>query len=117
MARESHGLGFIGYVWMARSHAHGLHTISHIAPLAKRIRLVSIAGRRPEQVERTANELGFERWTTRWEEVVDYPDVEVVANLASNDVHAPASIAALELGKPVLCENRSPETPPRRSEC
>jgi predicted dehydrogenase len=104
MARESLGVGFIGSGWMARSHAHGLHSINHIAPLAKRIRLVSIAGRRREQVERTANELGFERWTTRWEEVVDHPEVEVVANLASNDVHAPASIAALELGKPVLCE-------------
>jgi predicted dehydrogenase len=104
LARESIGIGFIGSGWMARAHAHGLRAIDHIAPLAKRIRLVNIASRRPDRVQRVASELGFERWTTRWEEVVEDPEVEVVANLASNDVHAPASIAALELRKPVLCE-------------
>jgi predicted dehydrogenase len=97
-------VGFIGSGWMARAHAHGLRSIDHIAPLPKRIRFVNIASRRPEQVQRVASELGFERSATRWEEVVEDSEVEVVANLASNDVHAPASIAALELRKPVLCE-------------
>jgi predicted dehydrogenase len=103
-ARESLGVGFIGSGWMGRAHAHALHTINHVAPLRKRIRLVVNAGRRPDRVERAAHGLGFERWTTSWEDVVEDPEVEVVANLTPNHLHAAPSIAALQLGKPVLCE-------------
>jgi predicted dehydrogenase len=104
MAGESIGVGFIGSGFMGRAHGHALHTINHIAPLDKRIRLVAIAGRRPERVETIARQLGFERSTTSWEAVVEDPDVDVVANLAPDHLHAAPSIAALELGKPVLCE-------------
>ncbi|MGH8935938.1 MAG: Gfo/Idh/MocA family protein [Acidimicrobiia bacterium] len=98
------GVGFIGSGWMARTHAHALHSINHLAPLGKRAELVAIAGRRAEQVERVAGELGFARWTTDWRQVVADPEVEVVADLAPNDVHAGPILAALELSKPVLCE-------------
>src|ERR671919_103034 len=51
-----------------------------------------------------APSLGFERATTDWRKVVDDPEVEVVANLASTDAHAEPCIAALAAGKAVLCE-------------
>ncbi|MDP8958584.1 MAG: Gfo/Idh/MocA family oxidoreductase, partial [Actinomycetota bacterium] len=86
------------------AHAHALHSINHMAPLSRPVRLVAMAGRRAGQVERVAQELGFERWTTSWEEVVEAPDVHVVAALAPNDVHAAPMLAALEQGKAVLCE-------------
>jgi predicted dehydrogenase len=98
------GVGFIGSGWMARSHAHALHSINHLAPLEKTAELVAIAGRRADQVAGVARELGFARWTTDWRQVVADPEVEVVADLAPNDVHAGPILAALELGKPVLCE-------------
>ena len=104
MPRDTIGVGFVGYGWISRAHAHALHSLNHIRPLAKKIRLVAIAGRTGERVAAVADELGFERWTTSWEEVVDDDEVEVVANVAANEAHAPASIGALELGKPVLCE-------------
>jgi predicted dehydrogenase len=104
MTRESIGVGFVGSGWMARTHGHALHTINHVAPLPKRVRLVAIAGRRPERVERLGRLLDFERWTTSWEAVVEDAEVDVVANLAPNHLHAAPSIAAIELGKPVLCE-------------
>ncbi|MGH2819630.1 MAG: Gfo/Idh/MocA family protein [Actinomycetota bacterium] len=98
------GVGFIGYGWMGRTHAHALHTIDHLAPLDRPVRLVSISGRNAGRVEHVARTLGFERWTTRWEEVVEDPAVEVVAVLAATHAHAAPSIAALEADKPVLCE-------------
>ena len=104
MAGDTIGVGFVGYGWISRAHAHALHTLNHIRPLGKRIRLVSIAGRTADRVAPVAHELGFERWTSSWQEVVEDDEVDVVANLAANEAHAPASIAALELGKPVLCE-------------
>jgi len=104
MLRDAMGVGFVGYGWIARAHAHALHTINHLAPLAKRVRLVSMAGRRANRAEAVGRELGFERWTTRWEEVVEDDEVEVVAVVGPNPVHAPVSIAAAARGKAVLCE-------------
>jgi predicted dehydrogenase len=104
MARDPIGVGVIGYGWIARAHVHALHSLNHIAPLERPIRLVSMAGRQAERVGPVANELGFERWTTSWEELVADDEVEVVAVAAANEVHGPASLAALELGKAVLCE-------------
>jgi predicted dehydrogenase len=104
MGRDAIGVGVLGYGWISRAHVHALHSLNHIAPLPKRIRLVSIAGRRAELLEGAARELGFERWTTSWEELVDDPDVHVVANCLALEGHAAPSVAALGRGKPVLCE-------------
>jgi predicted dehydrogenase len=89
---------------MGRVHAHALHTIGHVAPLERPLRLVTIAGRDPTRTENAARLLGFESHTTRWEEVVEDPRVQVIANLGPNDLHAAPCIAALEAGKSVLCE-------------
>ena len=104
MGSDAVGVGVIGYGWISRAHAHALHTLNHIDPLPKRVRLVAMAGPRAEPLERAARELGFERWTTSWEELLDDPEVDVVANLLALEGHAEPSIAALERGKPVLCE-------------
>ena len=71
MGRDALGVGFLGYGWISRAHAHALHTLNHLAPLGKETRLVSIAGRRREPLEAAARELGFRRWTTSWEELLD----------------------------------------------
>lgn len=104
MPGDTIGIGFIGYGWISRAHAHALHSLNHVRPLPKRIRLTAIAGRTADRVEPAAGELGFERWTTRWQDVVEADDVDVVANVAANEAHAAPSIAALEAGKAVLCE-------------
>jgi len=104
MSSDSIGVGFVGYGWIARAHAHALHTLNHLSPLGKRIRLVAMAGRHAGRVEPVARELGFERWTTSWEKLVEDPQVDVLANVSALEAHAAPSIAALELGKPVLCE-------------
>jgi predicted dehydrogenase len=101
---ETIGIGFVGSGWISRAHAHALHTLNHLEPLAKRIRLVSIAGRRAEPLEAAARELGFERWTTDWEELADDPEVDVLANLTAAEGHVEPTIGALERGKAVLCE-------------
>jgi predicted dehydrogenase len=101
---ETIGIGFVGYGWISRAHAHALHTLNHLEPLAKRIRLVSIAGRRAEPLEAAARELGFERWTTDWQELAEDPEVDVLANLTAAEGHVEPTIGALERGKAVLCE-------------
>jgi predicted dehydrogenase len=104
VGRGAIGVGFLGYGWISRAHAHALHTLNHVAPLGREVRLVSIAGRRAEPLEAAARELGFERWTTSWEELLDDPEVDVIANLTAVQGHAEPTIAALARAKPVLCE-------------
>src|SRR5918996_359064 len=104
MGRDALGVGFVGYGWISRAHAHALHTLNHVAPLDREIRLVSIAGRREEPLEAAARELGFARRTTSVDELLDDPEVDVVANLTAAGGHAEPTIAALRRGKPVLCE-------------
>jgi predicted dehydrogenase len=104
MTRAGLGIGFIGYGWMGRTHAHALRTIERVAPVGRDIRLVAIAGRNRDNTLAARTALGFERATTDWPEVVDDSAVDVVVNLASTDVHAAPCISALGAGKAVLCE-------------
>lgn len=104
MAPRPIGIGFVGYGWMGRMHAHALRTVQRLAPVGRDIRLVAIAGRTEGKVGAAARALGFDKATTEWRKVVDDPAVDVVANLASTIAHAAPCTAALAAGKPVLCE-------------
>jgi predicted dehydrogenase len=94
----------IGYGWIARAHAHAILTVGHMAPLPRRLELVAVAGRNAARVGEFAAELGFARSSTRWEEVVEADDVDVVAVATPVEAHAEAATAALRAGKAVLCE-------------
>lgn len=97
-------IAVVGTSWISRAHCHGLLSLNHIAPLSRPVELVSVHGRTPETIERLAAEFGFERWSTRWEDAVEAEDIDVVAVLTTNRLHAPVSRAALEAGKSVFCE-------------
>ncbi len=102
--REPLRIGLVGYGWIARAHAHALQTLNHVAPLRRRIVLSLVAGRTHERVERFAAELGFDGWTSRWQDVIESSDVDVVAVATPVEAHAEAVALALEAGKPVFCE-------------
>ena len=94
----------IGYGWIARAHAHAILTLDHMAPLPRRLELVSVAGRSAERAADFAAELGFARSSADWAEVVEADDVDVVAVATPVEAHAEAVAAALRAGKPILCE-------------
>ena len=97
-------VGILGAGWITRAHGHALHTLNHVAPLARPIRLTALAGRNPERAAVLARDLDVDRSTTDWRDVVDDPNVDVVAVLLGETAHREATEAALALGKPVLCE-------------
>ncbi len=72
--------------------------------------LVFVADALPDRAARLAREYGAEA-ITDWRRVTESPAVDTVIVSASNDIHAPASIAALEAGKNVLCEKPLARTP------
>jgi predicted dehydrogenase len=103
-ARPAIVVGVIGSGWIVRAHVHALHTLNHLGPLPARIRLKWIYGRRAERMEVLARELDVERCTTDWRQIVEDPEVDVVANAGADPLHGPVSLAAIAAGKHVLCE-------------
>ena len=97
-------IGLLGAGWITRAHGHALHTLNHVTPLARPIELTALAARTPDRGAAMARDLGIERFTTDWREVVDDPDIDVIAVLLGETAHLEATDAALALGKPVLCE-------------
>ena len=95
----------LGYAFMGKAHANAFRKISYMTwPPPLQPRLVAIAGRNEEAVSEAARRYGFDRWTTRWEELVEDPDVGLFDNLGPNSLHAEPTIAAAEAGKHVVCE-------------
>lgn len=97
-------VGVIGSGWIVRAHVHALHSLNHLGSFPGRVRLKWIHGRRPEKMAALAQELEIERSTVEWREVVEDPEVDVIANAGIHSLHAPVSLAAIAAGKHVLCE-------------
>lgn len=89
------GIGILGAGWITRAHGHALHTLGHVAPLARPIRLTTLAARNADRGEAMAYDLGVERFTTEWADVAIDPRVDVVADLLGESAHREATEAAL----------------------
>ena len=103
--RTEIGVGLLGYAFMGKAHANAFRKIGYMTwppPLVPR--LEAIAGRNEEAVSEAARRYGFERWTTKWEELVADPKIELLDNVGPNSLHAEPTIAAAEAGKHVVCE-------------
>jgi predicted dehydrogenase len=55
-------------------------------------------------VEKWANDFGFARWTTDWQEIIEDPRVDLVDITTPNYLHAEMAIAAAQAGKHIYCE-------------
>lgn len=104
MSSKQLTIGVVGSGWIVRAHIHALHTLNHLGPLPARVRLKWLYGRQAEKMARLAAELDIERATTAWQQMIDDPEVDVIANAGAHPVHAPISLAAVAAGKHVLCE-------------
>lgn len=98
------GIGIVGYGAMGRAHAYAYAAAPVIRDLPCRPRLRAISGRNRTAGERAARELGAERFTTDWRELVESPDVDIVEVCTPPGAHAEVIAAAAELGKAIVCE-------------
>ena len=102
MTDEPLSVGILGYRFMGKAHANALARLPMFFPDAPEVEREVIVGRDEEALANAADQLGFQRYATDWEDVVD--EVDVFYNLGPNNVHADPSIAALEAGTHVFCE-------------
>ncbi|MBZ4416244.1 Gfo/Idh/MocA family protein [Myxococcus sp. RHSTA-1-4] len=68
------------------------------------VEVVSIASARREKAEEVARQLGVPHVAADWREVVARPDVDLVCIATPPALHRDMTLAALEMGKAVLCE-------------
>jgi predicted dehydrogenase len=99
------GVGMLGYAFMGRAHSNALKTIPYMMyPPVAIPKLVSISGRDEDSVAEAAKRYGYAKYTTRWQEQVEDPDIQLFDNGGPNNIHAEPTIAAAKAGKHVLCE-------------
>jgi predicted dehydrogenase len=99
------GIGLLGYAFMGKAHTNAYKTLPYmIYPPAAVPRLVAIAGRNQDALQAAAARYGYERTYADYHALVQDPDVQLFDNAGPNNEHAPASIAAAQAGKHVLCE-------------
>lgn len=97
-------IALIGSKFMGRTHSNAYLKVGKFFDLPRDPVMHTIAARDPEDLATFAPRWGWANWTTRWQDVCDNPEIELVDVGTPNHVHRDQAIAALEAGKHVACE-------------
>ena len=97
-------VGLIGQKFMGKAHSNAWGQAPKFFALKKRPVLHTVAARESTGLREFAARFGWGRATTRWQDLIEDPEIHLVDIGTPNDVHAEQSIAALEKKKHVACE-------------
>jgi len=97
-------VGLIGTKFMGRAHSNALAQVAHFFELPREPVMQIAVGRNAKELAAFAAKWGWRQITTRWEDLVEDGELDLVDVATPNDVHAEPSIALLEAGKHVACE-------------
>ena len=96
-------IGLIGAGWMGKAHTTAFHNARMIfgddMPVFELVSDVS-----EDAVAKFAKDMGYNRYTTNWMDVVTDPEIDLVDVATPNCMHYEMAKAALEHGKHVFCE-------------
>ncbi|GIV75795.1 MAG: oxidoreductase [Litorilinea sp.] len=99
------GIGVIGMGWMGQVHSRSYRAVAERFPESDiQARLVICADEVEARARSAQAQLGFERYTTDWQEVLEEPAVEAVSITTPNHMHLELVRAAARAGKHILCE-------------
>ena len=98
------GVGVIGTGFMGKAHSIAYSASASVFGTGLRPRLEIVCDLSPDRAAERATDLGFSRYTDKWQEVINDPNVQLISVCTPNDTHAEISIAALKAGKHVWCE-------------
>ena len=97
-------VGMIGYGFMGAAHSHAWRNAHRFFDLPLTPQLRTLAGRTESAVAEAAERFGFGSRTTRWQDVIDDPEIDIIDICTPGDTHYEIAMAALAAGKHVLCE-------------
>ena len=93
-------IGLIGTGLMGRTHTNGYKRIGDFFPeLEYRPVLKVVCSRNAKNVQKFADQWGYESVETDWRAVIARDDVDAIDICTPNDSHAEIAIAAAEAGK------------------
>ena len=98
-------IGVVGMGWMGTVHSRAYLQAAdrfHDAGIAPK--LIICADEVEARARQARERFGFERYTTRWEEVVSHPQVQLVNIATPNHLHLKVARAAAARGKHIFCE-------------
>ena len=97
-------VALIGQKFMGRAHSNAYSQVSHFFDLPRIPHRRLISARNAAELKDFAAKWGWQEFTTRWQDIAENPEIDLVDIGTPNDVHRDQSIAMLEAGKHVACE-------------
>ncbi|MSR64106.1 MAG: Gfo/Idh/MocA family oxidoreductase [Planctomycetes bacterium] len=97
-------VGLIGTKFMGRAHSNAFSQVAHFFDLPLAPVLQIAVGRNAKELAAFAGKWGWQQITTRWQDLCEDDELDLVDVATPNDVHAEPAIALLEAGKHVACE-------------
>ncbi|MFK4110893.1 Gfo/Idh/MocA family protein [Streptomyces sp. NPDC002176] len=97
-------IGMVGYAFMGAAHSQGWRTAGRVFDLPREPVLSVLCGRDGTAVRAAADRHGWAATETDWRALIARDDVDLVDICTPGDSHAEIALAALAVGKHVLCE-------------
>jgi predicted dehydrogenase len=98
------GIGIIGTGFMGKAHANAFRSVAGIFNLPISPRLEVIADLNKNEAIKSSASSGFNKITDNWKELVEDPNVDIVAITTPNSLHEEMALKAISLKKTVYCE-------------
>jgi predicted dehydrogenase len=115
--RQVLGIGVIGMGWMGTVHSRSyLQAADRFHDSGIEPKLVVCADDAETRAQESRQRFGFARSTTRWQEVIADPEVQIVNIATPNYLHLELVRAATVAGKHVFCEKPAGKNPVETAE-
>lgn len=111
------GIGVIGMGWMGQVHSRSYGMINQRFPdSGLQPRFIICSDNVESRAQHAQRILGFESSTTRWQDVIEHPDVQIVNIATPNNLHMEIVRAAAQAGKHIFCEKPVGRNPQETAE-
>jgi predicted dehydrogenase len=97
-------VGLIGQKFMGKAHSNAWGQAGRFFDLPRQPQLNCVAARDRDELSAFAARFGWERFTTRWQDMIADDEIDLIDVATPNFLHALPAIGALEAGKHVACE-------------
>jgi predicted dehydrogenase len=102
--KKTIGIAMVGYQFMGRTHSNAWRQAARFFDVPFQPVLKVLCGRREKEVKAAAETLGWQEYSTSWQDAVRRDDVDIVDIVTPGDGHMPVALAAAEAKKVVFCE-------------
>ena len=89
---------------MGKAHSNAYRQVGRFFDLPYEVEMRTLCGRNTDAVSAAAEKFGWSQVSTRWQDVVADPSIDIIDVSTPGDSHCEIACAAAEAGKIVFCE-------------